>query len=91
MSVWRAEDRSTRGSTETWLRTREDVVKACLAGPGTGLERLRWTLDWPEDLAFARAVYDELGEEAAAISWVELAALCLRRPNVNAQQSRSPG
>ncbi len=65
-----------------WLRTREDVTKACLAGPGSGLERLRWTLDYPEDLAFVRAVYAELGEGAATASWVEIAALCLRRPDL---------
>jgi spore coat polysaccharide biosynthesis protein SpsF (cytidylyltransferase family) len=71
-----------REHVTSWLRTREDVVKACLAGPGAGLERLRWTLDHAEDLAFARAIFEEMGEEAATASWVEIAALCLRRPDL---------
>lgn len=89
-ALWLSRTHHEREQATAWLRTREDVVKACLAGPGNGLERLRWTLDWPEDLAFVRAVYDEMGEEAASISWLELAALCLRRPDLvalNAERS----
>ena len=67
-----------------WMRAREDLVKVCLAGPGSGLERFRWTLDHPEDLLFVRAVYDQLGERAATASWTEIAALCLRRPDIPA-------
>lgn len=85
---WLSRSRHERDHATTWLRTREDVVTACLTGPGSGLERLRWTLDWPEDLAFVRAIYDELGEGAANISWVELAALCLRRPDLVALNAR---
>jgi spore coat polysaccharide biosynthesis protein SpsF (cytidylyltransferase family) len=79
---WLARSVREREHVTAWMRTREDVKKACLAGPGGGLERLRWTLDRPEDLAFLRAVYDELGESAATVSWIELAALCLRRPDL---------
>jgi spore coat polysaccharide biosynthesis protein SpsF len=67
-----------------WLRTNNDLKRACLLGPGNGLERLRWTLDHAEDLAFARAVYTQLGEPASTISAAELAALCLRRPDLMA-------
>jgi spore coat polysaccharide biosynthesis protein SpsF (cytidylyltransferase family) len=81
-AAWLSRTHHDREQATSWLRTREDIVKACLAGPGNGLERMRWTLDWPEDLAFARAIYDELGDAAAEISWVELAALCLRRPDL---------
>jgi spore coat polysaccharide biosynthesis protein SpsF (cytidylyltransferase family) len=88
---WFSRSLHEREHVTPWLRTREDVVKACLAGPGTGLERLRWTLDYPEDLAFVRAIYREMGEDAAATaSWVEIAALCLRRPDLvalNAERS----
>jgi spore coat polysaccharide biosynthesis protein SpsF (cytidylyltransferase family) len=79
---WLARSVREREHVTPWLRTREDVKRACLAGPGGGLERLRWTLDHAQDLAFLRAVYDELGEAAATVSWIELAALCLRRPDL---------
>ncbi|PWE17567.1 hypothetical protein DDZ18_07805 [Marinicauda salina] len=67
-----------------WLRARSDVKKAALVGPGGGLERLRWTLDRPEDLAFFRAVFDALGESAATATTEELAALCQAVPDLPA-------
>jgi spore coat polysaccharide biosynthesis protein SpsF (cytidylyltransferase family) len=81
-AAWLARSYHERERVTPWLRSRCDVVKACLAGPGGGIEDLRFTLETAEDLAFARAVYEELGERAAIVSWVELAALCLRRPDL---------
>jgi spore coat polysaccharide biosynthesis protein SpsF (cytidylyltransferase family) len=94
-AAWLARSRHEREHVTPWLRARPDLVKACLAGPGAGLEEMRWTLRDAADLAFARAVYDELGERAAIVSWVELAALCLRRPdlvaiNAGARERRRP-
>ena len=54
---------------------------------GGGLEKLRWTLDRPEDLAFCQAVFEALGEEAASISGADLARFCIAHPelsNINA-------
>ncbi|MCW5724111.1 MAG: glycosyltransferase family protein [Maricaulaceae bacterium] len=65
-----------------WIRNHPHLRKANLAGPGGGLERLRWTLDYDADLEFAAAVYAELGEAAAHITAAELAAFCLRRPDI---------
>lgn len=65
-----------------WLRTHPHLTRANLTGPGGVLARLRWTLDYPEDLAFVRAVYDELGEGAADAGTAQIAALCLRRPDL---------
>ena len=79
---WLARTLHEREHVTPWMRAREDLVKVCLAGPGSGLERFRWTLDHPEDLLFARAVYDQLGERAATAPWTEVAALCLRRPDI---------
>jgi spore coat polysaccharide biosynthesis protein SpsF len=59
-------------------------VKATLTGPGGDIARMRWTLDWPEDLAFAEAVYGALGERAATASAAEIAALVMRRPDIGA-------
>lgn len=73
-----------REHVTTWLRQHAHLQKASLRGPGQGLEKLRWTLDYAEDLAFFEAVYAELGEKAATASAAELVALCLRRPDLTA-------
>jgi spore coat polysaccharide biosynthesis protein SpsF len=65
-----------------WLRTHAHLRKANLRGPGQGLERLRWTLDYAEDLLFFETVFEVLGEAAATVSATDLAALCLRRPDL---------
>ncbi|WP_417470027.1 cytidylyltransferase domain-containing protein [Maricaulis sp.] len=77
-----AKTAAEREHVTPWLREHPHLHHACLAGPGQGLERLRWTLDYPEDLAFFQAIFAELGEAAATVSAAELAALCLRRPDL---------
>jgi spore coat polysaccharide biosynthesis protein SpsF len=77
-----ASDAGDREHVTPWLRQNPHLHRACLVGPGQGLERLRWTLDYAEDLQFFQAVYDELGEAAATASAADLAALCLRRPDL---------
>jgi spore coat polysaccharide biosynthesis protein SpsF (cytidylyltransferase family) len=91
-AAWLARSYHERQHVTAWLRSRGEILRACLAGPGAGLEELRWTVHDAADLAFARAVYDELGERAAIAPWVELAALCLRRPDlpaINAGRGRN--
>lgn len=78
----RAGDPYQREHVSPWIRTHPGLSHVNLRGPGGGLERLRWTLDRPEDLAFFRAVYAEMGEAAATASAAEIAALCLRRPDL---------
>ncbi|WP_339748825.1 glycosyltransferase family protein [uncultured Maricaulis sp.] len=77
-----ANEPGDREHVTPWLRQHPHLHHACLVGPGQGLERLRWTLDYAEDLAFFQAVYAELGEAAATASAAQLAALCLRRPDL---------
>lgn len=77
-----ASEPGDREHVTPWLREHPHLRRACLVGPGQGLERLRWTLDYAEDLAFFEAVYAELGEAAATVSAAQLAALCLRRPDL---------
>jgi len=43
-----------------WLRAHRDIARANLAGPGGDLTTMRWTLDYPEDLAFLRALFARL-------------------------------
>lgn len=67
-----------------WMRQHRGLKKAALIGPAGGRERLRWTLDHPEDLAFFRALFDEMGEEAATASWRAIAAVCDANPDLAA-------
>jgi len=73
---------SDRQSVTGWIRTHPRIRRVALTGPGNGLENLRWTLEEPTDLDFCAAVYAELGTRAATIGAAELAALCLRRPDI---------
>lgn len=85
-----ASDPHDREHVTPWIRGHAFFNKVNLRGPGNGLQNLRWTLDHPEDLAFCQAIFDELGEQAATISHSELAALCLRRPDlttINSERS----
>jgi spore coat polysaccharide biosynthesis protein SpsF len=41
-----------------WLRSHPDIRRATLDGPGGDLSDMRWTLDYPEDLAFFQALFD---------------------------------
>jgi spore coat polysaccharide biosynthesis protein SpsF (cytidylyltransferase family) len=77
-----------RAAAGDWIRVNSDLRKANLTGPGGDFARMRWTLAFPEDLAFAQAVFAHLGERAATASAAELAAFCLRRPDVAALNAK---
>ena len=76
-----------RHSVTGWIRTHPRIRRVALTGPGNGLENLRWTLEEPADLDFCAAIYAELGTRAAMVSAAELAALCLRRPDITGLNS----
>lgn len=40
-----------------WLREGANIPRAGIPGPGGDCVRQRWTLDWPEDLAFLQALF----------------------------------
>lgn len=86
-----AQDPYEREHVTPWLKTRPQARRANLNGPGGGLETLRWTLDYPEDLAFFRAVFAEMGEHAASAGAAEIASLCLRRPDIVAINAMHAG
>lgn len=83
-----AHDPFEREHVTPFMRSAPGLVRACLLGPGGGLERLRWTLDHADDLAFFRAVFEAMGEAAATASAADIAALCLRRPDIPALNAR---
>lgn len=58
--------------------------------PGEPLNRLRWTVDYPEDLEFVRCVYDQLGED---FDIFDVLALLRREPEliqINAAREIDP-
>lgn len=63
------------------MRRRDGLRRARLLGPGGGVERLRWTLDHPEDVVFAQALAGAVADPAAA-SWREFAAACAAHPEI---------
>lgn len=65
-----------------WIRNHPSLTKVNLLGPGGGLQEMRWTLDQPEDLAYFRALNTAYPEDACNASAAELAAFCLRRPDL---------
>jgi spore coat polysaccharide biosynthesis protein SpsF (cytidylyltransferase family) len=71
-----------RAKVTSWMRANSDLKKACLTGPGGDFAHMRWALGWPEDLAFAQAVFAQMGERAASASAAEIASFCMRRPDV---------
>jgi len=78
-----ADTLAERRSVTGWMRRHPNLTRANFTGPGGGLEHLRWMLETPEDLALMTALFDELGSKAAEITAAELAALCLRRPDLS--------
>ena len=79
-----------REDVAAWMRHQPGLTTACLLGPGGPIAGMRWTVDFPEDFDFCAAVYAELGVRAPDVSAAELAALCLRRPDlvaINAQHA----
>ena len=71
-----------RADPTLWMRQHAYLQKANLRGPGGALEALDWRVSSEDGIRFARAVFDELGEGASTVSAAELAALCLRRPDL---------
>lgn len=65
-----------------WLRRSPDTIRMSLPGPGQEMARLRWTVDWPEDLEFCRKVYVGLGRAADHAGMSEVLALLSAHPEI---------
>ncbi len=65
-----------------WLRRNADLRRINLDGPGGGVERHRWTLDYSEDYAFFAALWDAMGERAGRASATKLLAFLADHPAI---------
>lgn len=64
-----------------WLRRAAGLKRANLLGPGWPASMHRWTLDYPEDLDFFRAVFDALDDPERA-SMQDVLSLLASRPDI---------
>ncbi len=79
---WLARTAYDREHVTPYLRREAGYRRAALTGPGRGLERLRWTLDFPEDLTFLQGVAEALDHRIYDATWLDIVELCLRRPDL---------
>jgi len=68
-----------------WLRTRDDIRHANFAGPGHGVEGMRWTLDYPEDFEFLTALSAHLPGELPGYG--DVLAVLERHPEITAMNA----
>lgn len=88
--TWKALERDWKEASEAydrehvtpWLRRVEGVKRISLEGPDEELGKLRWTLDYPEDLEFCRALFPLLG--GGIPPWTETLRIC--RENAELQE-----
>ncbi len=78
-----AQEGYEREHVTPWIRRHADLNRVNFTGPGGMLARLRWTLDYGDDLRFFRALVEAMGPARAEYARAaELASLCLRRPDI---------
>ena len=65
-----------------WLKRNRALKRVNLDGPGGGLERHRWTLDFAEDLAFFRALWSVMGEGAGDAGTAAILAVLDAHPEI---------
>ena len=79
-----AKDPYEREHVTPWIRTNPAMKRSSIQGPRGGIERLRWTLDYPEDVEMFRAIYEAMGDAAPFATAADSLALCMRRPDIPA-------
>jgi spore coat polysaccharide biosynthesis protein SpsF len=75
-----ATDPFDREHVTPFLRRETGFRRVNLPGPGGSLLHQRWTLDYPEDLDFLRAVYRRLPSRPGFLPWRDVAELVAREP-----------
>jgi spore coat polysaccharide biosynthesis protein SpsF len=67
-----------------WIKRNPRLRRIAIEGPGGGLERHRWTLDYPEDHDFFRALWEVMGERAGDADAREILAVLDAHPEIAA-------
>jgi spore coat polysaccharide biosynthesis protein SpsF len=71
-----------REHVSPFVRDRPDRFRLGNVRSPRDLHHHRWTVDYPEDLAFVRAVYDELFREGEVFTSQDVLDLLARRPDI---------
>ena len=79
-----ASEAHDREHVTTWMKRRIDLKHARIDGPGDERAHYRWTLDYPEDLAFFRALFCYLPNGQARQGWTQIAAVQQAHPELAA-------
>jgi spore coat polysaccharide biosynthesis protein SpsF len=77
-----ATDPYDREHVTPWIRRNRAFRRVNLAGPGGDLAEQRWTLDYPEDLAFLRELHARFAPAELCPSWRDVAQLVVREPEL---------
>lgn len=77
-----ATDPADREHVTPWIRRNRAFRRVNLPAAGGEFSEQRWTLDYPEDLAFLRAVYERVALTEPYPSWREIALLVAREPEL---------
>ena len=72
-----------REHVSPYMRRHPDVHFVNLKGPGGTLVDHRWTVDYPEDLDFARALFAELPPSPSIPGMAEMLAVLQDRPDIS--------
>ena len=74
-----------------WMARNPSIKRVNLPCPGGTLAEQRWTLDFPEDLAFFRALAEILPPFPAIPGWREVADVLRRHPEITDINRGCPG
>lgn len=77
-----ATDPGDREHVTPWIRRNRAFRRVNLPDSGGEFTEQRWTLDYPEDLAFLRAVSDRVALMEPYPSWRDIALLVAREPEL---------
>jgi spore coat polysaccharide biosynthesis protein SpsF len=77
-----AQEPYDREHVSPWMRRNPQYRRESLVGPGTAAAKWRWTLDFPEDLDFLRALHHYLPPPPAMPGFREIAAVVERVPEL---------
>ena len=77
-----ATDPAAREHVTPWLRQSRNLRQASLASPNPDWGRLRWTLDYPQDLEFMKEVFDRLPTDDTAWGYRDVMRIIEADPEI---------
>ncbi len=83
-----AEAAEDREHVTPWLRRQPGLCRVNLEGPGGDCVALRWTLDYPEDMAFLEALFEKLAPGPDMPLYDDVMAVLDRHPEISEINAR---